>query len=73
MDDSAIQAFNDKMFRLMTAALHDLPQGDLIDLHNELVDQYEETEGSNQEAPVSFALHAVRKTLSERAKTRAMN
>lgn len=73
MTEQEMRAFNDKMFGLIVTSLQELPLEKMIELHDELVDQIEETEGSNQEAPVSFALTAVHEAIRVKQISRLMN
>jgi hypothetical protein len=73
MTNPVLVDFNSKMVTMMTVALRELPFDDLVDVHNDLVDEYEETAGSNQEAAVVFALRTVAAVIREKQVSRALN
>lgn len=73
MIDQEVKDFADKMYVAMTAALRDLSFERLVTIHDNLVDEYEETENPHQESSVSFALTAVGDVLRQKQIARAMN
>lgn len=67
------EAFHSRMFNFMTAEMAKFPIDDLISMHNGLVDKYHETEGSDNEPPVTFALSVCDAAIMAKQAARFLN
>lgn len=68
-----LHAFNDKMFGIMVRELQALPLQQLCSMHDQLLDKKAETETSDQEAPVDFAISAMCEAIRIKQVARRLN
>lgn len=71
--DKFLQDFSDRMFATMTTMLTELPFAKLVEMHDYMVDKYEDTEGTDEAPPVSFALTALHEAIRKKHVNLMMN